>query len=351
MKIALILASNTKYAPHIFHYIKILEQQNIDFDIIIWNKDNIAEDNCISYKRVADLSKSRLNRILSYFGYTKFVTKNLKNNKYDRVVVFTIFLGILLYPFLIKHFKKNYYFDIRDHSPILKLFPRAINPLIRNSFTTAISSPGFFKWLPVNNNVVISHNYTFEDNSILNHQTPLDKTVCIILTIGFLRDFETNKIVLNSFKNNQLFLMKFVGTGIAYEPLMDFADQNNIKNIEFTGSYNKKDELEFLKKTTLINILLGDDLNSSTLMTNRFYLAVSNNIPVIVNKNSIQGNYVEKYNLGIAIENKDFLYPEVNKYLEHYDEDKFKKGCYQFLSDIKSDQDNFERNLKLFFTQ
>lgn len=351
MKVALILASNTKYAPHIFHYIKMLQRENIDYDIIIWNKDNILEENCISYNRVADLSKSRLNRLLSYFGYTKFVASILKKNNYNRVIVFTVFLGVLLAPYLRKNFKKKYYFDIRDFSPILNFFPGIINPIIKNSFSTAISSPGFLKWLPNESNLVISHNYNFANNLIFTRDTNRDKTKYIILTIGFLRDFETNKIVLNSFKNNILFLMKFVGTGIAYEPLINFASLNKVKNVEFTGAYDKKNELEFLTKTTLMNILLADDLNSSTLMTNRLYLAISNGIPVIVNKNSTQGEYVQKYNLGIVIENNDYLTSETIQYLENFDEDKFESGCHQFLSDIKTEQENFELNLKLFFTE
>ncbi len=63
--------------------------------------------------------------------------------------------------------------------------------------------------------------------------------------------------------------MKFVGKVIAYEPLMKLVKENYIQNVIFTGWYDKKNELEYLKKASLKNILLGNDINSETLMTNR----------------------------------------------------------------------------------
>jgi hypothetical protein len=348
MKVALILASNTCYAPHIFHYVRILKEKNIDFDLIIWNKDNVVEKDCISYDSFIDLSKFRLSRITSYLGYAGFVTKVLKKNKYKRIIVFTVFLGVLILPYLRKNFKRMYFFDIRDYSPILGLFPWMTKPLIKDSFATTISSPGFLKWLPSSTKYVISHNYRFEENvsfNIPNYNSEKKRT---ILTIGFLRDFEINKIILDSFKNNEGFLIKFVGRGIAYEPLMNFAQINNIQNVIFTGGYDKKDEIEYLKNASLINILLGDDLNSSTLMTNRLYLAISNGIPIMVNNNSMQGEYVHKYNLGIVIDNRENIAVEVIKYFQNFDRNKFQKGCEQFLSDIEADQNMLEKKIEDF---
>jgi hypothetical protein len=348
MKVALILASNTCYAPYMHHYIRILNEEKIAFDIIIWNKDNIAEDNCISYNEFSDLKKSRLFRVKSYFGYAKFVKDVLNKNEYKRVVVFTIFLGILLYPYLKKEFKKSYFFDIRDYSPILNFIPWILRPIINDSFSTTISSPGFTKWLPKSKKYLLSHNYHFNDKILSNKSEFHSEFKYTILTIGFLRDFEMNKIMINSFKNDSNILMKFVGRGIAYEPLMEFVKENEIKNVIFTGAYDKKDEIDYLNEASLINILLGDDINSNTLMTNRLYLAISNGIPVIVNVNSTQGEYVNKYNLGIVINDKETINEAVLAYLDKFNSDEFLKGSAKFLSDIIADQEKFEMSFKKF---
>lgn len=348
MKVALILASNTCYAPHIYHYIRILKEENIDFDIFIWNKDNISEESCISYNEFSDLKKSRLSRVTSYFRYSKFLRNILNKNEYERVVVFTIFLAVLLYPYLRNKLKKNYFFDIRDYSPILKYLPWIIRPVIVDSFKTTISSPGFLKWLPKLKIYELSHNHRFESDFNSSSFVYESEFKHIILTIGFLRDFETNKMVINSFANNKNFTIKFVGRGLAYEPLLEYVEENQIQNAIFTGAYEKKDEINYLQKATLINILLGDDLNSKTLMTNRFYLAINNAIPVMVSGNSTQAEYVQKYNLGIVI-NKDKVISEmVSTYLDQFDRAKFIKGCGDFLLDITTDQKKFEMSFKQF---
>nr|WP_315161303.1 hypothetical protein [uncultured Flavobacterium sp.] len=209
--------------------------------------------------------------------------------------------------------------------------PWIIRPVIKDSYKTTISSPGFLKWLPKFKNYELSHNHRFDNYFNSSSYVYESEFKHIILTIGFLRDFETNKIVINSFENNKNFTLKFVGRGLAYEPLMEFVKENQIQNVIFTGEYDKKDEIDFLKEASLINILLGDDLNSETLMTNRFYLAISNGIPVMVSGNSTQAEYVQKYNLGIVIDNDNIISDIVSTYIDQFDKEKFLKGSSDFF--------------------
>lgn len=351
MKLALILAANIRNAPYIQYYIKILKVNNIDFQIINWNKENISEEGCISYDKSTDLSKPRLFRIFSVIKFNRFVIKQLKKNKYDKLIVFGLTTGALLYPYLMNNFKNNYYFDIRDYTNIYRFYSFLIHSLIENSFTTAISSPGFLKWLPESKKYHISHNYSFYEHCSFYNQNNVKTDKYIILTIGQLRDFETNKNVINVFENNESVSLKFVGFGNAYEPLLKYTLENNIKNVIFTGRYEKEEEIEYLRDSSLLNIILDDNLNSKTLMTNRIYLAISNGIPVMVNKNTTQGDYVEKYNLGIVSENMNLLDQDVASYFQSFDKKKFERGCKNFLVDIKTDQVEFEKDIEAFITR
>lgn len=348
MKVALILASNTCYAPHIYHYKRLLQEKNIDFDIVIWNKDSITEKGCISYDCNADLGRHRIFRLKDYFAYAKFVINVLKKGKYDRIVVFTIFLGVLLYPFLKKHCKKIFIFDIRDFSPVLNSCSWIIKSLIKDSFTTVISSPGFLNWLPRDQKYSISHNYHFDEKLLLAEKDSNQSSKFVILTIGFLRDFEINKSVIDALKNDSRFVLKFVGRGIAYVPLMNYVKINEINNVVFVGEYDKKDENGYLENVGLMNIFLDRDINSRTLMTNRFYLAVSNQIPVLVNSNSVQGNYVGKFGLGLQLENCDTLKDDLLLYLQNYNKEVFLDGREKFLTEIEEDQKVFEGKLNIF---
>jgi hypothetical protein len=350
MKVALILASNTRYAPYIYHYVRILKEENVDFDIFIWNKENLIETNCISYDEFTDIRKSRLYRIASYFRYSNFIRERVNNKEYQKIVVFTVFLGVLLYPYLQKKFRKKYFFDIRDYSPILKFSPMIIDFIVKNSYKTIISSSGFLKWLPPSTNYVLSHNYSFDNHFKYNSFQNINKNNITILTIGFLRDFETNKMLIDSCKNNAFYTLKFVGNGISYEPLMKYVAVNDIKNVVFTGAYDKENELDYLKNVTLMNILLGDDVNSRTLLTNRLYLAIGNGIPVLVNDNSVQAEYVKKYKLGLIINADSVLCQSISNYFDKFNREEFLQNCANFLSDITIDQVEFEMSFKKFIS-
>jgi len=342
MKIALVLSTNVSHSPYIYNYIKILEQEGIDFEIISWNKNNKEDKISISFNKYTDRKKNRFARIKSYYEYFKFVLNLLKQNNYDRIIFFTIPIGILLYPYLKKKFKKAYIFDIRDYSIILKFIPKLLfEPIIKNSFCTTISSPGFLKWLPLKHNWVISHNNNFSQKASLDLIWLRKNPKHIILTIGALRDYEANRLIIDSFKNDINFSMNFVGEDIAYLPLVNYVKTNTIRNVFFTGWYDKNDEIKYLEKVSLINIFLPDDINSRTLMSNRFYLAINNRIPVLVSTESTQAEYVKKFSLGLVVKQNDDIKSKVLSYIYNFNEEEFIKGCEDFLLEINVDQNKF----------
>lgn len=350
MKILLIYPSNTKYVPHAYHYLKILNNYNVEYDIVIWDQDDIVENDCIVFKN-KNVNKRIFSRIISYYRYASFVKKTIKKNKYDKIIIFSIFLSVLLYPFLRKNYKNKYIFDIRDYNPVVKVVPSVINMLVKDSYITAISSPGFKKWLPESKKYTLSHNFNFEswqeslvDKKLNNHKY-------IILTIGFLRHYDVNKSLIDTFANDDDIILKFVGTGEVHKLLKDYVFENQIKNVVFFGEYQKKDELSFLEDVSLVNIILENDINSRTLMTNRIYTSLCSGVPVLVNEGSTQGEYVKKYNLGMFFENFAQLKENVKSFLLNFDGQLFEKGSNDFLVEIKEDQNIFEKNIVNFLRQ
>ena len=93
---------------------------------------------------------------------------------------------------------------------------------------------------------------------------------------------------------------------------------------------------------------MPDNFNSLNLLSNRLYLCVRIGKPIIVNSNSIQGEIVKKYNLGIAIDNTINLTDILNTYLSNFNSEKFNQGRIQFMSVIKEDYLKFEKMLSLF---
>jgi hypothetical protein len=341
MKIALILPANTHNAPYVRYYTKILDMYNVEYEIILWNREDIVEQHHICFNRRSDVGKPRLLRMFEIIPFTFFVIKKLKEREYDKVIVFTVQLGFLLYPFLKRFYRNKYIYDIRDYSVVLKYFSKLIIPIVENSFRTSISSVGFLSWLPDSQRYMVSHNCLLESFAQRKFELRQSSTFTI-LTIGQLRDYEANKCLIETFKNDVRFKMNFVGVGIALDSLKEHVQKSKIWNVEFFGRYNKASEAQFLKDVSVVNILLSDDLNSRTLMTNRFYLAITNFIPVLVNEDSVQGSYVKEFNLGILMKEHSTLKSSLLIYLENFNADIFLNGRHRFLSKIGEDQENFE---------
>jgi len=49
MKIALLFPNNLFTSPYLKYYTHILEKENVAYDLIIWDRENTPEPNCIAY--------------------------------------------------------------------------------------------------------------------------------------------------------------------------------------------------------------------------------------------------------------------------------------------------------------
>lgn len=341
MKVALIISGNVSSAPYVYYYTKILKHFNISFDIISWDRLNLGETDTIAYCLKLDVFGNYYHKLVGYYRYCKFVQFQLQQKQYDKVIVFTIVLGILLYPFCLRKYDKKYIFDIRDYSIAAKICGRKFRRMIERSAITVISSPGFKTWLPLGRNYVIGHNCRLSEKSLVNDSKQVVDGIAHILTIGALRDYDANSWLLKELGNNERYTLEFVGAGVAEPMLRKFVSINQIQNVVFRGRYDKADEIQYFKKATLVNILTNNDLNSSTLMSNRFYLSIQMQIPVIVSKHTQQGACVEKYKLGIVVDENLNLQNQLEVFLRTYDRQVFKQGCLDFLSLVQKEQELF----------
>lgn len=303
----------------------------------------IDESKNLSYNVSQSEGKGYFNRFISYFGYKKFVVDCLDRNKYDKIIISTVAIAVLLYPYLKKYYKNKYLFDIRDYSLILKFTKFILKKLIDNSTATVISSEGFKRWLPKSSKYYIAHNFPFElTNGVVKFRSGAlslkkHKKSLVITTIGALRDFEANKLLIDTFKNSDEFLINFIGTGHAYYPLKEYVRNKGIPNVLFYGYYLKKDEADLLKNTDFINNFTNFDKNSRTLMTNRFYLSVVLGIPMIVRADTFQGKLCEMYKLGCVLSSHIEIKAQLKKYISSWSQDEYANGCSNFLEIVEDD--------------
>lgn len=354
MKVGLLLPANIYFCPYAKIYSKILDELKIDYDILAWDRAGIKEEvgEYIYKKKYPYGTGSKFKWIINYYYYSIFLKKHIKINKYDRLIVFGPQVGFFLFFFLKSRYKQKFCFDFRDIF-IEQIFPKAFIHLLNLSSLNVISSLGFKPFLPKQFEYVLSHNFDIDIlnnciNSKSESQVFTNKRVNVT-TIGAIRDYEQNYQVMSALSNQANYLIKFIGTpGNAGLKLQQDVVKNNFNNVEFIGFYNKEDEPKLLKDADFLNIFYPNIRTHSTALSNRFYNALIFKKPMIVTRNSEQGKYVEKYKLGLAIENTLALDKQIQNFILTFDQVNFNNNCNNLLLKFKDDYDIFKRKFITF---
>ncbi len=348
MKVGLLIQNNLWFCPYVNIYIDILEEWGISYEKVYWNRDNNPIIEGIDFK--GGKGEKTYQKIWGYISFSNFIKKILTQKRYDRIIVFSPQIGIFISKYLANHYKNKYIFDYRDLSlEQNKLFHYPFKRLLKNSFANVISSPGFKRYLPPSE-YYISHNFIIKDvinslNNMDSFQIPDLKT---ILTIGGIRDFESNSKIIQALSNNNEFFLKFVGKGPAKNQLEEFSKSINTRNIVFEGYYDKKDEPTYIKDSTYLNIYYPNLKSHSSALSNRFYNSLIYRRPMIVSKGQIQGDFAEKYNVGIAISDSDELTLKIQDWEKRFNYDKYNQNCIALLSEFIRDYENFKSMIHSF---
>lgn len=349
MKIALILPANREVCPYVDIYISILQKNNIEYDIIYHNTRGF-DNKGIGFNSIFSKSSSKFKKVFSYFLFSRFIKKNCREKRYDKVIVFTSQLAIFLSLFLQKKYLKNYIIDFRDIS-IEQKTPFLFSSVAEKARSLVVSSPGFIPYLPKKSKFVLCHNLHINLFDKLSfHKAKTVSFPIKVLTIGSIRDLQANIKVIDDLKNNEKFELKFVGTGPASKQIESYCVKNNIDNVSFEGFYLKEDEINYYLEADIINVFYPLTLAMTTSLSNRFYNALISKKPMLVTKKTIHEEYVQKYGLGLSLNWEDDIENQITKYFESvYNPESFDTNCQLTLTDIMEDMEKFKGNISDFF--
>lgn len=351
-KTAIILPNNIWFCPYVNIYTDYLTKKSIPYDIISWNRDGTNE-RAIQFNYTIK-QRNPFVLLCAYVRFASFVKRVVKKNGYNKLIVFTPQSGIFLSRFLEKEYNNQYIFDYRDLSIEQNpLFKRSFNRLLNSSYANVISSPGFKKYLPKGFDYYLSHNFDINkvqeslDSKIDLH---FDSNSIDILTIGGIRDYESNVEIINHLSNIEGFTVRFVGKGPSAASLQERAKELQSQNVSFEGYYPKEKEGDYIKQTTYLNIFYPRKPSHDTAISNRFYNALIYRKPIITTKNTTQGDFAENYNIGVAIENCDNLSAVLKQYIDTIDSNTFSNNCTDLLKAFLHDYDKWAQMLSQFFT-
>ena len=320
-RIAVVLGCNIHWAPYYYKYEQILNENNCEFDVILWNRENINEnikENLIQFN-MADISNNHNPRkVFKFFAFAKFVKKVIKNGDYEKI----IFLGLqgcslpLNASFFSKHFKDKYWLDIRDYhyewfKPYYLLEKRVIN----DSYYTVISSKGFERFLPAHEYGHI-HNIDPMMKSILANYNHVNSDVIRISFVGNVRYFDENVAILKHLGNDGRFCLQYFGPGI--EKIKTYCNENNIKNVKFEGAFPRERTQHLYEITDIINNVYGNYLTETqTALSNKLYYAIYLKMPILVSSNTYMEEVSRQYGFSYSFtDNENFADGLYNWYMK-----------------------------------
>lgn len=348
MKVSLILPAEIQMAPYVQYYVSLLDNSGIDYDLVIWNRYGKKSEKRGHVKEFDKVSPEKLNafsKLLHYWKFVSFAKRQIKKENYDLLIIHTIIPAVLMQRFLLRKYRNKYIFDIRDMCAQYKIMKYFLPPLLNNSSMNVISSPGFKSWLP-EGKYVISHNIGHGWEHKCDKEIHVQFNSCLnILTIGSIRHYDINKLLIDLFANREDFKLTFSGRGESACLLHEYCIKREILNVFFTGEYSKNDEDDIVAKADFVNILLPDENLSQQAIANRFYLAILNCKPIIVNEESVQATYVEKYRLGVIVSKSDDWIDKILDYRRYFDEVEYLTGRALFIQELKKDISKFESEM------
>lgn len=347
MKIALICPSNLLYMPYVDNYIKILKENNIDYTIINWDRFHIDEkDDKVTYR---DNKIGHQRGYFEYIKFSRFVTKHLYKERYNKLIVFGLQISHFLKKYLLKNYKDRYIIDIRDHNKIINF--SKFKKLIEESSFTTISSPGYKEWLPKTKKYIVNHNTNIEDLDGLEPVIVKDSYENINVTcIGAIRDQDVNIKLISFLASNDKFELFYHGEGYINNNIISYIKENKISNVTFTGRYKKENEALLYRQSDIINVLrFNDGINNKTALPNRLYNSAIYAKPMLALKDTYMSTIIERYNLGLVISTFDNIEYDIQNYLQSFDFEKYNIERCKFLGEIIEENKEFTDNLLSFF--
>jgi hypothetical protein len=344
-KICFISLGNLYLCPYISKYISLI---NCDYDVIYWDRHEIDEGigakQIFPFRYKMSEGTGTLNKASGYLKFRKYAIEILKKNNYDRIILLQTNVAILLQTILKKRYKHKYIIDVRDYTMEKNLiYYFLLKSLINSCAYTIISSRGYKKFLPKFNYIIVHNDSKIDDITIKKFENRIrTKDRIVISYIGLIRFHEQNKKIILKLKNDNRFLLRFIGTDAF--TLKGFCENNQVNNVELIDRFPPEKTLDYYYETDIIYNLYGNKKpNLDYALSNKLYYAAKLKMPILVSPNTYMEK-ISKYNgFGFVFDiNDPNACDNLFDYYQAINWHKFSKNCDEFIMNV--DRENFEFN-------
>lgn len=352
--IGIIFIGDLYVCPYLHRYTDACDGHGIEYDVLFWNRcgDKLnLPDNYLYFDYPSEEEQSLITKSVDFYKYRRWLKKQLTKKNYDKLIILSTLSGVVIFDIL-KKYKNNYIFDIRDYSyEWFKPFYKIEKQIIDNSCYTAISSPGFKNFLPDYAYYVI-HNMQSSEVQYRGifkkkgYGEPLN-----VVWNGTMRYFKHQKNVINALANDSRFIMYFHGSGPELEQYKEYVTKNNISNAVFTGRYDNSQKVKLLESADILNNSYWIDNVNEVMyaISNRYYDGLIYKIPQLVEAGTYKDSVCKENGIGLGLDarDKDFADKLYEWYFE-IDESRFEKNCKQLLACAIEDDRKVTEELQSF---
>ncbi|MDD3409217.1 MAG: hypothetical protein PHY12_00250 [Eubacteriales bacterium] len=345
--IGIICIIDLEYIPYLTKYTDYFDSVNEQYEIIYWKRMNTESQTkykTIPYDRSTELATPKNKKFTSFWGYSKFVNKKIRQRKYDKLVVLSTLMGGLIRGLLVNEYQNRFIFDIRDYTyERYRLFKKIEEQIISSSCFTAISSEGYLEFLPPSKKYVLCHNFLKSEIDEKRKFKKSDVLPLELTFIGAVRHFDLDKKVVDEFSKDERFKIVFHGYGASYCRLSTYCQD---KPVLLTGKYDRKDKERLLNSSDIINSYYDEnDIANRFALSNKFYDAAIYRKPLWANPDTYIGQLAITKGIGInckiepALMYKQYcdIVPEI-----------FEESCKNVVKEIIRDDDLFLQRLRCF---
>lgn len=322
------------------------------YDIVYWNRYGEKED-CGAqhhYRLNYTISRtSKIQKLIGYISFKIFANRLLKKNRYEKIVLLSGNVGVLLKNVLTKKYKNKYLIDIRDYfMENNEKYYNAEKKVIDHSAIAVISSEGYKEFLPEHNYILV-HNFPKIDREdskrirdiVRGRRESKGEKPIILSFIGGVRFLEQDKRILKYFGNDRRFEIRYIGVG-AYN-LSGYVDEQKLENVKLHDKFPPEETLKYFAETDVIINLYG---NGTPLLdyalSNKLYYAALLCEPILVCPDTFMERISEAYGFGFTIDlDNPSCKEEFIKWYNDIDNNSFAKHCNKFVDKVREEEKEF----------
>lgn len=313
-KIKMILTNSYDPDPRVYKETKSLVEKGYSVEILCWDRDSRYKNNKnkfssdkIKVTRFFDNTEygSGLKQLLPYIKFCFNVKKYLSKESFDYLHYHDLDGGIL--SLCIKN-KVKRIFDMHEFYDSNKkvihyLKMLFLHKVIQNSNGIIYCVKGqkikYNKFFQNKKSDLIAN---FPDiNNFKNYKHIESEKLRVVFT-GGVRDFKSLSTLMIAAKGLKNIEVIINGGGVQVENLKNFKEKENCNNTKITGFFEYNEISKFHSETDIIyNVCTNNRDNTQYGFGIKVQEGIALGIPIMVNKNTEIGNFVEDKNLGFTV--------------------------------------------------